>query len=385
MTGPESKDTGIAGRRRFLALAAAAAGAALSPGPGEARQAARQAAGAAVEVEGFAPLPGAGAQAGAMRLALADALLAAALAGGAEVRGRTVMAGTRVTSDIVMVRPMGQVLAYEVLARSCDAAGCRVRLRAHVAPAATGACPARRHLLLAVPPPDIRVSTAAPAWAAALADDLALRLVALAEAAPEVAGLTRLPRDPARPEPRGSALYRAATGTAAVGGPGDHLLMLALRLEIVSRDLRLEVQAELRGPGGERMATRFAAAIPAPRPSILGDAAAVIAPDRAQMAQRLTRGAGPALSDLFARAGCRPALAVLRWTGGRLVAAAGARHGIGPASLAVTDGGAGFPGILEVTRLGPDSCELRPLDPAARAADHAGRLVRFVGVAEPLR
>ena len=141
----------------------------------------------------------------ARRRALADALLSAALAGGAEVRGHTAVSNARVTSDMLLVRPVGQVLEHRVLSADIDGVAWRVRIRARVGPPATGACAARRRLVLAAEEPVVSVPLSAPAWAAALAPELAEGLVTAAAQAPSVVRLVRLP-----PRPDGATISWAS-------------------------------------------------------------------------------------------------------------------------------------------------------------------------------
>lgn len=333
-----------------------------------------------VEVEGAAIRNGPADRDGARRRALADALLAAAFAGGAEVRGHSVLANTRLTSDLLIVRPVGQILGFEQMSSQCDGQICRIRIRARVGPPAASGCAGRR-LVLAAYAPAVHVTTTAPAWADALGQDLALRLVETAANAPAVTGLTRLRGGPAT---EGEKLYHAATRGPVPFPAGGHLLGLDLRIAPQGRDLALTLAMRLDGPAGEALRQDHSARIRLPGPSLLGAASALVEADRHRMADRLARGAAPALEGFLAKAACRPITAGIRLQGGRLVVAAGRAHGLTPSSLAFTADDLGSTELLEVTGLETSRATLRPLDPSRPAKEFAGRIVRFIDTGQTL-
>lgn len=337
-----------------------------------------------VEVVGVAHARNAEDRDGARRRALADALLSAALAGGAEVRGHTAMRNARVTSDMLLVRPVGQVLEHRILSAAFDGRAWTVRIRARVGPPATGDCTARRRLVLAAEAPSVEVSPHAPAWSAALAPALAERLVALAERAPSVARLVRLPARAGQPGNRVGQHYAAATQPAVPFPPSGHLLTIRLRIAPEGRDLRLSAGITLASPSGEVLRSTHDARVPRPGASPFGRAAVLVEPGRAAMAERLTAGLEPALLRLIAAAACQPVRVQLRLAGGRLVADAGRENGLLRTSLAFTADLEGPSGALEIAELGNRQSVLRPIDPGIPPAALAGRIVRFVDVGAAL-
>lgn len=340
-----------------------------------------QAKGDWIEVEGSTALAGPADRDAARRRALGDALLAAALAGGAEVRGHSVMSGTRLTSDLLIVRPVGQILGFEIIGESCDGALCRVRIRARVGQPRPSDCAGRR-LVVVTAEPSVRVDSSAPAWADTLGHDLALRLIAAAESAPSVASLTRMRG--AAPGSRATRAYRDATRQPEAMPEGAHNLSLALRIQTERRDLVLSVAAQLEGPAGEVMTQDFTSRTRLPGASLLGRAAVLVDDDRSLMADRLVRGAPAALAALLARAGCRPVTAVLAAGKGLLSIRAGRTHGLSRSSLAFTVDDLGPVVLLEVAELHATRASLRPLDPAEPMAPLAGRIVRFLDLGQAL-
>lgn len=333
-----------------------------------------------IEVVGMAHARNAADIDSARRRALADALLSAALAGGAEVRGHTAVRNTRVTSDMLLVRPVGQVLEHRVLSATFDGAAWTVRIRARVGPPATGSCTARRRLVLAAEAPVVEVPLTAPAWAAALAPELAEGLVTAAAKAPSVVRLVRLPSQPDPSGNRSGQRYAAATRPAVTFPAAAHLLTIGLRIAPVGNDLRLEARMTLASPSGELLRILHVASVPRPRASPLGRTAVLAEPGRARMEQRLSAGLEPALLGLIATAACQPVRARLRLASGRLVADAGRENGLVPTSLAFTADLEGPSGALEIAELGDHQSYLQPIDPGIPPAALAGRVVRFVDV-----
>lgn len=367
-------------RRALLALGGAAGLAALMPAAAVAQSAPR----GWIEVTGSAQVAGPADRDAARRRALADALLAAALAGGADVRGHSVMSNTRMTSDLLVVRPVGRVLAHRIVAESLDAGLWRVRIHAQVGAPASGACPDRRRLFVTAYPPRVAVPPQAPAWAEAVAATLALHLVETAARHPGVADLARAERLPSGDPARDRADYRVLTRGTVRTPAGGHGLHLELEIAPVDGQLALTLHLRLDGPAGERIAETHRAAVRLPGPSLLGRAAALAQPDREALARALTAGALPALDALFARAACQPVQARLALAGGRLRVAAGRAHGLSRTSLAFTAETDRTLEMFELVSLEDRSATLAPLDPTRPLAAFDGRAVRFLDTAAPL-
>lgn len=337
-----------------------------------------------IEVIGTALAQGDADRDAARRRAVADAILAAALADGAEVRGHSVLKNTRLTSDMLVVRPVGRVLAHEVVAEHFDGRMWQVRLRARVGAAQPGDCPDRRKLALTAWAPTVRVSAHAPAWAGMLGDDLAALLVERAGRHPAVADLVRATNRSGR-KPAGDGFdYVALTRGASKVPGGGHELALALDILTRDRDLVMELRMVLTSPSGETVADTHRASVRLPGPSVLGRASMLVEDDRQRMAQRLSAGAAPALEALLDKAGCQGALAVMAVAGGRIEVPVGRDHGLSRTSLAFTVDRDNSTELLEVADLSARRAVLRPLDPDRGARAFAGRAVRFVDSAVAL-
>lgn len=331
-----------------------------------------------IEVTGFGTAANAADRDAARRRALADALLSAALAGGAQVKGHSAMAMGKVTSDLLIVRPVGQVLAHRVLAADFDGHIWRVRIAAQVGQPRPGLCSDRRRLILTAYPVQVHVSAMAPAWADALGRDLASELLDRAARHPVVAQVIRAARLPVADPSRAASDYVSLTRGRSDVPPGGHGLHLELHLGPEGRDLGLTLRMRLVGAGQALLEQSHTARVRLPGPSPLGRVAVLAQKDRQAMTADLARGASAGLDGFLQRAGCQPPQARLVLSGGRLTVPLGHVHGLSRASLGFTADGDASTEMLEVTHLSDRSATLAPLDPARPLSAFEGRAVRFL-------
>ncbi len=337
-----------------------------------------------VEAVGAAHVSGAADLPAARRRALADALLSASLAGGADLRGHSALSMTRMTSDLMVMRPTGQILEHRVLSEQLDGQLLRLRVAARVGQPRAGECPERRRLLVTAYAPVIDVAPEVPAWADALAGQVAADLMARAAGHPAVAQLVRAdrlpPADPARDRFDYQRLTRGSTRVQA----GGHALQMLIQIRRIDRNLNFGLSLRLDGSAGESFAASDAQALRLPGASLLGNAAVLTQPDRHRMAARLAQGAVPALAGLLDRAACQPVLERLRLASGRLTLPVGRAQGLMRTSIGFTVDPDRSTELLEVVALGERSAELAPLDPQRPKSAFDGRPVRFVTTAAGL-
>lgn len=336
-----------------------------------------------VEVTGHAFQSGPADSDAARRRALADALLQAALAGGASVTGHTAVDRSVVTSDLLIVRPVGRVLEHRITALHQTAQGWQVSIRARVGAEAGGACQNRRRLVITAYRPEIGVSPNAPAWVVPLAQDIANELVMALGRHPAV----ELVRTTQRALPAASAGgddldYVALTRGSVRLPAGEHAFLPSIRAEVdaggARRQLIVTMDLTLLGGTGEVQRQRLTRAVALPGPSPLGRAAALVQPNAQQMASRLTRGLDREFTALLDRETCKPVLTRLAVAGGTITAPVGRRMGLSRGSVAFTVDGDTTTQMLEVVALSGDAVTLRPLDPSLPPAQFAGRPVRFL-------
>lgn len=337
-----------------------------------------------VEVTGFATVTGRDDADSARRRAMADALLQAALAGGAVVQGHTAIDRSVVTADLMIVRPVGRVLAHQVTAIRQSGDQMQVTIRARIGAESGGDCTARRRLVITTYGADIRVSPYAPAWAEPLATGVIRTLLDELARHPSV----ELVRQTQRPLPTGDAAGDAFDYTTLTRGSvrlpaGEHALIPRLRIDTQdggSRDhLVMTLDLELVGGSGEtsRQTITRDVALPAAA-SPFGRAAALAEPRRRTMEAKLTRGLDRVFSDLLDVETCKPVVTRLAVAGGQISAPVGRRMGLTRGAIAFTADADHSTELLEVVGLSANSVSLRPLDPNRPAAAFAGRPVRFV-------
>ena len=336
-----------------------------------------------VEVTGYALMDGGDADA-ARRRAMADALLAAALAGGADVRAHTAVDRAVVTSDLLIVRPVGRVLEHRVLSSRQNGTQWEVTLRARVGTGADNACQTRRRLIVTAYAPKIRVAPDVPAWAEPMAQEIVADLLQTLADHPATASLRVTRRAMTNLSAGQEALdYATLTRGSVRLGENEHAFLPALRLEVVggapgAKNLMLTLDLAFQGAQGEAMTTRVERHVTLPGPSPLGRAAPLLAPTRAAMRARLTAGLDRDLSAMLDREACRPVVAVLALRNGRITAPFGSANGLSRGAVAFTVDRDASTELLEVVALSPGRVELRPLDPHRPAAAFANRPVRFL-------
>ncbi|EGJ21485.1 hypothetical protein RSWS8N_05365 [Cereibacter sphaeroides WS8N] len=331
-----------------------------------------------VEAEGFAMVAGPGDRDAARRRAVSDALLAAALAAGADVSGHTAVNRGIVTSDVAIVRSVGRILRHRILSETLSGATWRVRIEALVGEGPGPLCPVRT-LIVTAYPATLAVDPHAPAWSGELARTIAERLVERLALHP-AASLSRVAeRRPTRLGRGGEAFdYQSLTQGSVRLPANGHGFLPTIRLRRVAGP-RLELALELKlvAADGTASVQQFVRRVPLPRPSLLGDLSVLVQPQREALASALLDGSDRALDALFDRAGCEPASARLVAAGGLLEVPVGQANGLTPGSLAFTADG-GSTEILEIVALRSGSARLRPLDPTRPPAAFAGRRVQFV-------
>lgn len=338
-----------------------------------------------VVVEGQAPLGGHAAAASAPRRALADALLQAAMAGGAAVRAHTATQRGRVVQDMTLVRSTGRVLQTRVLDSHREGGTWVVRLRALVGPEHGLGCAVGRRLQVVAYGPDIRVSPRAPAWADPVAMRVFNRLLDALGSQRNVS-LTRTGLRTARSDASDPAFdYTALTRGLGPVPQGAHVFHARIDLRPVHQDggdvlqLRLRMALQSTNDSAARDVTR---SVPLPRPGPFAGLQILASPDRTAMIDALTRGVGRDLAALVQQLTCRAPVTRLRYASGRLTVPLGRRDGLSRADMALLDDAGANARMLEITELGSDSAVVRPLDPTVRLSRLNGRRVRFIGVAQ---
>ena len=328
-----------------------------------------------VEAEGVAVVGADSAR--ARRAAIAEALIAAGRAAGAEVRSFTALDRGRITADFATLRSTMRIHEHEVLEAAREGDTWRVRLRARVGAVPPPDCAPRRRLDVIAFAAEITVDPAAPAWTAPLVETLFQEVLDHVEASPD-AHLTRATdrRKAALPAPERTGFdYRALTEGAVPRRAGAHALLVRLAVTPVpARAVRLRARVTLRAETGEAITLTLARRTAVPPPGALARA---LGPDRRRRAAALSEGVVAGVGRMLARMACRPPVARLARSGGAFSVPLGRRHGLSGESLGFVESG-GRIAVFEIVRLERDGATLRPLDRSRPAAALTGRIVTFM-------
>lgn len=312
----------------------------------------------------------------ARRRALGEALVNAALAGGAQLVGYSALSQSRITRDLTVLRSTGQVLSHQVLEARRDGQTWTVRIEARVGPLADRLCAGGRRLALSVAYPQVTAPPQAPAWAGPLAETLAATLIETAARHPRVDFAGVLPAATRATPVAAQHDYTALTrGIAAGPAAGDHLLSFALRLDPAGGVLAMTTDITLSGPDGRGQRRQVVTRTRLPSGTGLD---LVTGRSRTQAERALSEGVAETLDALLEAAGCEAPSAILARSGDGLSVPIGHRHGLSRGHLGVIEGTGPEVGLLEIVTLDADRATLRPLDPAVDGAALAGARVHFL-------
>jgi hypothetical protein len=344
---------------------------------------ARAADGLWVDATGFAIQTWAEDAASAKRRAVADALLMAALSGGASVRGHTAVDKSVITADLLIVRPVGRVLRHEIVSVQQTGDTWQATIRALVGVGPQSACNTRRTLVVTAYAPQIDVSPNAPAWTVPLAQEVANRLVERLERhkATDLVRVTNRAM-PDMTAAREALDYEVLTRGSVRLADGEHGFVPVIRLDVggmgATPELTLELEMVLVGGNGEVARQSVLRQVALPGASPLGRVATLVQPNRRQMAARLTDGLEAEMTALLDVETCKPVLTRLAVGNGAISAPVGRKQGLTRGSIAFTADSDASTELLEVVELGASRVVLRPLDPNRPARAFDGRPVRFV-------
>jgi len=326
-----------------------------------------------VETIGTAFVSGADDIDSARRRALGDALVMAALAGGAQINGHTAVFNARITSDLTLVRFAGRVLSHQVLSAQQQGGQWMVRIRAIVGPAQTGVCSGNRRLTISALPPAIEIRPDAPAWTAPVAGQLAVDVTRILQAHPA----TVLDSTAPAPHPvTAMALdYTSITQGRAPQPAGNHRLAQDILVQRHGNRVQLTLDIGLLGPDGIFTTRRFQRVAATPQGGLTG-----LLTDRSRdrAAHELTAGLIADISAALDELGCAAPQAAIALGSNGLEVPLGATHGLRSTSLGLLVNGDTSFSLLEITNLQDRRAMLRPLDPTRPVNSFAGQQVYFI-------
>ncbi|MEM8577961.1 MAG: flagellar assembly protein T N-terminal domain-containing protein [Pseudomonadota bacterium] len=326
-----------------------------------------------VEAEGLAYINGAADHDAARRRALGEALISAALAGGAQLQGHSSLHNSRLVSDVAILRATGRVLRHDILRAQIDGGHWRVRVKALVGPATPKSCGGSRRLNLDATPPRIRVDPNAGAWAQPVAQQLARDVIAAIRQHRAVT----LETVAARPTRRVAAAldYNALTRGEILTSVGNERLDIAIEVRGRGPQAALALVlsvTDARGRATRKTLTRKAAA------RADGLLALATGQRRPRAERALVNGLLRGTTQFFDTLACQALETRIATTKGGLSVDIGRRQGLTRSHLAFIDDPHASFGLLEIVKVSNNTATLRPLDPTRAAQSFAGQRVYFV-------
>lgn len=317
----------------------------------------------------------------ARRRALADALIAAGMAGGVQMKGHSVLDKGVIVRDLTMMRAAGRVLRYDRLGETWSGNNIQVSLRALVAPLDGPACGARRNIVLVAMAPEISTSRSAPAWATQLGAELyndAMRRVSQNRNV-TVKHVMGMGQAPVSPKKITSFDYNALTKGHIHTHPGDTQLATTFDVDTETgrwgEELVLRVGLQLTEGTGHRTERVLLNSVRLPGN---GPITSAIGRKRHKIKAKLEEGFSDILTELMDVATCTPVAAHVTRSGNTLSVPVGRKQGLSRSALAFTENPVSDFEALEIVKLQNNRATLRPVDPSTPISAFDGRIVRFV-------
>lgn len=318
----------------------------------------------------------------AKRRAVADALLSAALSGGALVRGHTYVRNANVVSDAAIIRPTGQVLEHRIISEQLDQGVWQVRIQARVGPSTQSQCTMNtRRMDIAVFAPRISVSPKVPAWVDAAAHNLPADMIAMIQNHPAMTinYVSNKSRDATARQSASNFDYNSITRGNPTPTGTEHQLeieVVATRTKTgIGKTIDLQVGISLTAPDGDRIQRVIRTEAPMHEDTMLSK---VSLRNRTKSEKALLGEFSNLMNGVLNGLACEPPSGRVFMAGNSLTIPVGLRHGVTKGSLAfVNDKNDSF-GILEIVKLSQNKTVLKPLDPTRSAQSFDGMQVYFL-------
>lgn len=334
------------------------------------------------------------------RRALQEALIEAALSGGAEVQGYTATSKSVITADQLVVRPSSRILGYKILSEGTVGKFYRVTISALIGePKPAQLCVRTARTVALAYRPQVETDYLAPAWLDEFAEDLAEAVQAEFQRVPNAELIEQSGTGPMQPKVSGIPQdmdYTVLTRQRRVSNGGNAMktvsapsvplyLSTNIDLSIKSRDLTgvaLLMRMDLRLI--DKSKARITAEAHIERKSRIGSKLPsralnqILRKDRATLRRNLVNGLSEEVAQLFGAYGCRPLVAKLGYSGGHLTLPFGSNDGLTKNHLLYTDRKDQPYILFEIATLGADSARLKPIDPGVKTKNFVGVPVRVM-------
>lgn len=320
------------------------------------------------------------------RRALEEALIEAAIKGGADINGYSAVSDGVLVSDRMVLRPASRILDYSILSEKNAGGVYRVRIRAIVGEMpAVQPCARRAQLDLTTFAPQITIDPRTPAWVAQLGPDLSQAIEDALALQPGVS-VTRAARDavPGRAAQVGYDMDYTALTRGISGGPkptGGLTYRAKLNINMQGTDsLALSMNSYLIDGASQTTIARETQdkTVRLKGPLLGRSLNALLGPKRDKIVREMTDGIVPQISALISGYACRSLTGPLRLSGGALTLPFGSKDGLTRHHMAYSEGSDAPYVLFEIAKLSDHSVSLVPLDRKRSLQRLNGMQVRFM-------
>ena len=327
----------------------------------------------------------------ARMMALEDALYTAALQGGAEINGFSIISTDTAIDDHFVVRPASRILDYRIVNEVVEEEHYAVTIEAAVGDLPEAQCQARGHSNVTFYAPTIRVAATAPAWTRQFADVVMREVVLMldAQSCINVQAATQTKLNPAALARSNDAFdYTALTSGRVRVRRGDYAIIPQITLfgEVTRgfglSNYRMTMQLNLHllaGEGYESLLEhRLTKIIDIEQSSLIRSLDVISRPKRHAILAEMRAPIAAYTSEFAAKLLCRPLKSTLNYAEGTLTIPLGTHHGVGVNSLAVASGTDTPWQILRVSAAGLLNSTLTPLNNQRDVEGLAGQAIEFM-------
>ena len=322
----------------------------------------------------------------AERLALEDALYMAALAGGAELNGFSMVENGILVGETVMLRPSSRILDFNIVKKEAKGAYVEVEIDAYVGSAPMVMCNRERELRLVALASDISISQRLPAALSEVFNS-AYEDVISSIALPNNIVIERRPSQTVA-QARKAGSKSTFDYNALMGGGGmavaseDHALQMSWQIVPAERKGLVALQGELLLLAGTALTPvkkiqfnqtiKLLEANPIRAVEVLSRAA------NSKIIKTVSLKLSPQISALLDEFSCRPLITRLaKGSKRQLHVELGQRDGLDGMSLGFVEGAQNPWAVLKIVQLSNNSAILEPINMDRTAAEFDGLQVRF--------